>query len=93
LVQPLAGGPASIVRGVIIELEGRSSVFARVTDFAYLPMGAAVSVTAPPAAVMRRRHDEALEPRYGKAEDVPAELRVPGRHARSNFAPLMRSRR
>lgn len=91
LVLPLAGGPASIeCEGVIIELEGRSSVFARVTDFAYLPMGAAASVTAPLGgryALPSARCEGQLEPRYGKAEDVPVELRGAGPASRqvNNF--------
>jgi 5-deoxy-glucuronate isomerase len=82
LVLPLTGGPAKIeCGGVIIELEGRTSVFARVTDFAYLPMGAAASVTAPLGgryALPTARCERQLEPRYGKAEDVPVELRGAG---------------
>jgi 5-deoxy-glucuronate isomerase len=91
LVLPLAGGPASIeCEGVIIELEGRSSVFARVTDFAYVPMGAPALVTAPRGgryALPSARCERQLEPRFGKAEDVPVELRGAGPASRqvNNF--------
>jgi len=91
LVLPLAGGPAKIeCGGVIIELEGRTSVFARVTDFAYLPIGVAASVTAPLGgryALPTARCERQLEPRYGKAEDVPVELRGAGPASRqiNNF--------
>jgi 5-deoxy-glucuronate isomerase len=91
LVLPLAGGPASIeCEGVIIELEGRSSVFARVTDFAYVPMGAPALVTAPRGgryALPCARCERQLEPRFGKAEDVPVELRGAGQASRqvNNF--------
>ena len=91
LVLPLAGGPVSVeCGGVVIELEGRSSVFARVTDFAYLPMGTAASVTAPLGgryALPSARCERQLEPRYGKAEDVPVELRGAGPASRqvNNF--------
>jgi 5-deoxy-glucuronate isomerase len=91
LVLPLAGGPATVeCRGVVVELAGRASVFARITDFAYLPRDADAIVTAPRGgryALPAARCDRQLETRYGKAEDVPAELRGAGPASRqvNNF--------
>jgi 5-deoxy-glucuronate isomerase len=44
LVLPLAGGCAVTVDGEEFVLDGRADVFSRVTDFAYLPRDAAVTV-------------------------------------------------
>jgi 5-deoxy-glucuronate isomerase len=62
-------------------LEGRTSVFARVTDFAYAPRGADVVISAPgggAVAVATSRCDRRLTARYGPAEDVAVELRGAG---------------
>ncbi|HWM23016.1 MAG TPA: 5-deoxy-glucuronate isomerase, partial [Ilumatobacteraceae bacterium] len=62
-------------------LAGRSSVFARVTDFAYIPRDAAVSVVSPSGgevALATARCDRRLVPRYGPAEDVAVEIRGAG---------------
>ncbi len=62
-------------------LKGRSSVFDRVTDFAYIGRDSNVTMVsangaevALPSAVCERR----LEPRYGPAEKVPVGLRGSG---------------
>jgi 5-deoxy-glucuronate isomerase len=88
LVLPLAGSCAVSCDGRTFELEGRDSVFSRVTDFAYVPRDATVTVSgrgrfALPAA----RCDNRLTPRYGPAAGVPVELRGAGRAARqvNNF--------
>jgi 5-deoxy-glucuronate isomerase len=90
LVLPLAGGCVVECAGERFELAGRSSVFDRVTDFAYLPRAATATLTSPaggrfalPAARARRQ----LPARYGKAEDVPVEIRGAGAATRqvTNF--------
>jgi 5-deoxy-glucuronate isomerase len=90
LVLPLAGSGRVTCDGETFELQGRRDVFSRVTDFAYAPREATVSVTsarggtfALPSARCTRR----LPPRYGAAEDVPVELRGAGQASRqvNNF--------
>ena len=90
LVLPLSGSAAVTCEGTTFALEGRRSVFDRVSDFCYAPRAATVTVTsenggtfAIPAARCTRR----LEPRYGRAEDVPVELRGAGQASRqvNNF--------
>lgn len=84
-VLPLSGTCVVECDGERFELEGREHVFARVSDFAYVPRDAHVSVAseaggrfALPAAEARRR----LEPRYGPAEQVPVEIRGAGQASR-----------
>ncbi|PWR16668.1 5-deoxy-glucuronate isomerase [Micromonospora sicca] len=88
LVLPLAGAATVRCDGLRMELAGRASVFAAVTDFAYLPRDATVTVRgegrfALPSARATRR----LSPRYGAARDVPVELRGAGPASRqvNNF--------
>ncbi|GAA4615263.1 5-deoxy-glucuronate isomerase [Actinoallomurus liliacearum] len=88
LVLPLSGSCRVSCDGETFELRGRRNVFSRVTDFAYVPRDAAVTVTgrgrfALPAA----RCENRLTARYGPAEDVPVELRGAGRASRqvNNF--------
>ena len=88
LVVPLAGSCEVVADGERIELAGRSSVFASVTDFAYLPIQASVRITgqgriALPSAKATRR----LPVRYGPAADVPVEIRGAGHATRqvNNF--------
>jgi 5-deoxy-glucuronate isomerase len=78
VVLPLAGACAVECDGERFELTGRESVFSRVTDFAYVPRDAEVTVStqrggrfALPAARAGRR----LPARYGPAEGVHVELR------------------
>lgn len=90
-VLPLAGGSLTVdVDGSHLPLAGRESVFARVTDFAYVPRDAELALStvdgcelALPMARCTRR----LEPRYGQAEDVPVEVRGAGNATRqvTNF--------
>ncbi len=89
-VLPLAGSVSIDVDGVAFDLDGRDSVFERVTDFAYVPrdsrlalISAAGAVLALPMARCARR----LEPRYGPAEEVPVEVRGAGNATRqvTNF--------
>jgi 5-deoxy-glucuronate isomerase len=81
LVLPLEGGCLVTSDGDPFELAGRPGVFSRVTDFAYVPRDALVTVTsegggrfALPFAKCERR----LPARYGPAEETPVELRGAG---------------
>ena len=90
LVLPLSGACEVRCGGERFTLHGRSSVFDRVSDFAYVPMGAVVEIAsrdggdfALPSARARR----ALAPAYGAAEKVPVEVRGAGAATRqvNNF--------
>jgi 5-deoxy-glucuronate isomerase len=90
LVLPLAGACTVTADGEQMALRGRPDVFSRVTDFAYLPRDAAVSVRseaggrfALPGARAARR----LPFRYGPADQVPVEIRGSGQASRqvNNF--------
>ncbi len=90
IVLPLSGFCAVECDGHRFQLQGRASVFARVTDFAYVPRDARVRIStaggaeiALPSARARRR----LAPAYGPAEKVPVEIRGTGACTRqvSNF--------
>jgi 5-deoxy-glucuronate isomerase len=89
-VLPLVGRCVVECEGQRFELDGRASVFDRVTDFAYVPRDAEVRLTsaagcrlALPAARATRR----LDPAYGPAGGVPVEVRGAGPATRqvSNF--------
>lgn len=91
IVLPLAGGCSVTCGADAFELRGRDDVFARVSDFCYVPRESTVTVHsseggrfALPGAAARR----SLPARYGRAEDVPVELRGAGRASRqcNNFA-------
>jgi 5-deoxy-glucuronate isomerase len=81
-VLPLSGSVRVEVESQRYELQGRESVFARVTDWAYLPIDAEVRLTAIggpaevalPSAVATRR----FAPAYGPAEEVAIEIRGAG---------------
>ncbi len=90
LVLPLAGGCAVACDGQRFTLEGRRDVWSRVSDFAYVPRDAELTITsetggefALPAARARARRAAA----YGPAEAVPVEVRGAGRASRqvTNF--------
>ncbi|MBA2552020.1 MAG: 5-deoxy-glucuronate isomerase [Nocardioidaceae bacterium] len=90
LVLPLAGACEVTYEGQTLQLKGRESVFASVTDFAYLPRDAHVDVRsehggrfALPSACCERT----LPFRYGPASGVPVELRGAGQASRqvNNF--------
>jgi 5-deoxy-glucuronate isomerase len=89
-VLPLSGGCTIRVDGLVFELAGRESVFARVTDFAYVPRDAEVelsSVDGCELALPMARCGRRLEPKYGPAEKVPVEVRGAGQATRqvTNF--------
>ena len=89
-VVPLAGGCAVLVEGRRIALEGRTSVFDRVTDVVYLPSETEAEIVADapcelalPSAPARCRREVA----YIDAHDVAVEVRGAGRSTRqvTNF--------
>jgi len=91
IVLPLSGSCTVVCAENHFELRGRENVFARVSDFAYVPRDAIVTIVSPaggrfalPGAAARR----ALPARYGRAEEVPVEIRGAGRASRqcNNFA-------
>ncbi|WP_433291447.1 5-deoxy-glucuronate isomerase [Pseudonocardia sp. CA-142604] len=90
VVLPLSGSCTVECDGERFEVAGRESVFSRVTDFAYAPRDAQVTVSsasggrfALPAARATRR----LTARYGPADGVSVELRGAGQASRqvNNF--------
>jgi 5-deoxy-glucuronate isomerase len=90
LVLPLAGGCVVRADGQEYTVEGRASVFSRVTDFVYLPCRTAAEVFAPDGgrfALPSARTNLRLRTRYGAADNVPVELRGAGRASRqvNNF--------
>jgi 5-deoxy-glucuronate isomerase len=85
LVLPLSGACTVSCEGERFELAGRHNVFTEISDFAYVPRDATVTVTsaeggrfALPAARAQRR----LPPRYAPAAAVPVELRGAGQCSR-----------
>ena len=90
VVLPLAGSCVVECDGERFELAGRASVFAGLTDFAYLPRDAQASISSPGGgrfalACARARQRRAA--RYGPAESVPVEVRGAGNCSRqvANF--------
>jgi 5-deoxy-glucuronate isomerase len=91
IVLPLSGSYLVTCGDANFELEGRDNVFARVTDFCYVPRDAHVTITSAGGgrvALPGARADRVLPARYGAAEDVPVELRGAGAASRqaNNFA-------
>jgi 5-deoxy-glucuronate isomerase len=90
LVLPLSGAAIVTCEDKTFELQGRHSVFSRVTDFSYAPRAATVTVTSRDGgtfAIPSARCTRRLEPRYGPAGNVPVELRGAGQASRqvNNF--------
>lgn len=90
LVLPLNGSCTVECGGERFDLVGRPDVFSRVTDFAYVPRDAAATVTSAGGgrfALPSARCERRLPFRYGKAGDVPVELRGAGQSSRqvNNF--------
>jgi 5-deoxy-glucuronate isomerase len=90
-VLPLSGGGVTVdVDGDRFALEGRRSVFARVTDWAYVPMGSEVRLTTADGcelALASARSTRRLAPMVVEAGDVPVEIRGAGSATRqvTNF--------
>ena len=87
---PLSGSCTAETEGEKFELAGRRSVFTRVTDFAYLPLGSSVRVTSAEGgrfALPSARATRKLPARYGPASGVGVELRGAGQASRqvNNF--------
>ena len=80
-VLPLAGGAVVEVEGRRFALAGRESVFARVTDWAYLPIDAEARLSSAhgaEVALASARAERRFEPAYVPAEAVPLEIRGAG---------------
>lgn len=90
-VVPLSGGPLELeIDGARFRLEGRESVFARVSDWAYVPLAATAVVHAPTGAevaLASARAERRLEPAVVPAAAVPVEIRGAGHATRqvTNF--------
>ena len=91
-VLPLSATDAVVeAAGERFELVGRTSVFARVSDFVYVGRDTDVAITTSSGgeiAFPSARCDEALPPRFGSSADVAVEVRGAGQATRSisNFA-------
>lgn len=91
IVLPLSGGCVVGAEGTDFVLHGRQSVFAGVSDFAYVPRDADVRVSSADGgrfALAGARCARPLPARYGPAAGVPVELRGTGSCSRqvNNFA-------
>ncbi|MFJ6569028.1 5-deoxy-glucuronate isomerase [Streptomyces sp. NPDC091292] len=90
IVLPLSGSCTVAADGETFHLAGRESVFSGVSDFAYVPRDAHVSLSSPGGgrfALTGARCTERLPARYGPASGVPVELRGTGNCSRqvNNF--------
>ncbi|MFF7144398.1 5-deoxy-glucuronate isomerase [Streptomyces nodosus] len=91
IVLPLSGSCTVTVDDDTFRLHGRESVFSGVSDFAYAPRDARVSLTSEAGgrfALTGARCERRLPARYGPASAVPVELRGTGSCSRqvNNFA-------
>ncbi|MDQ3767647.1 MAG: 5-deoxy-glucuronate isomerase [Actinomycetota bacterium] len=89
-VLPMAGGCVVECEGYRFDLHGRENVFARVSDFAYVPIHSElriVSIGGGRFALPSARATRRLDPAYGPAEEVPVEIRGAGQASRqiNNF--------
>ncbi|SEM15278.1 5-deoxy-glucuronate isomerase [Nonomuraea pusilla] len=83
VVLPLSGSFTVAAGAFTADLAGRASVFDGPSDFAYLPVGAAVTLTgAGRVALPSARATRALPPRHVPASDVPVEIRGAGQASR-----------
>ncbi len=90
VVLPLAGAATVRCDDLIFKLTGRQNVFARVSDLAYVPRDAVVSLSSRTGgrfAVAGARCERRLDPSYVPAEKVPVEVRGAGHATRqvTNF--------
>ncbi|MFF0199356.1 5-deoxy-glucuronate isomerase [Streptomyces sp. NPDC005017] len=91
IVLPLRGGCSVHTPDGVIRLQGRDSVFASVTDFAYVPRDARVQIASGAGgrfALAGAKCERRLPARHGPAPEVPVEERGSGVCARQvrNFA-------
>jgi 5-deoxy-glucuronate isomerase len=89
-VLPLSGSVTAVVDGRAFELAGRTSVFERVSDWAYAPIDSElrlVSGDGAEVALASARAERRFEPAYVPAAEVPVELRGAGQATRqlNNF--------
>jgi 5-deoxy-glucuronate isomerase len=80
-VLPLAGSAVVEIDGRRFELEGRASVFERVSDWAYAPVDSRVrlkSEAGAELALASARAERRFEPAHVAAGDVPVEIRGAG---------------
>jgi 5-deoxy-glucuronate isomerase len=89
-VLPLAGSAAVEVDGLRFDLEGRTSVFARISDWAYVPIASDVVLSSEGGAELAlasARAERRFEPAHIPATDVPVEIRGAGQATRqiTNF--------
>jgi 5-deoxy-glucuronate isomerase len=90
-VLPLSGGGLTVdVDGRRFDLEGRETVFARVTGWAYVPIGSCLTLTSESGcelALASARATRRLEPAVVDAASVPVEIRGAGQATRqvTNF--------
>ena len=85
IVLPLAGAATVRTGDHRFDLHGRESVFAAVSDFAYVPRDSNIEVATPTGgrfAILGARARRRLEPRYGPADTIPIELRGAGQCSR-----------
>ena len=82
MVLPLSAEAVTIrCDGEVLHLHGRSSVFARVSDFAYIPRDTDFTVeseTGGEIAIAMARCEERLSVRYGPSIGIPVETRGAG---------------
>jgi 5-deoxy-glucuronate isomerase len=82
VVLPLSSTDVDVtIDGKAFRLDGRISVFDRVTDFAYAPLGATVELSSAgggEVAIAMSKCERRLTPLYGSADDVAVELRGSG---------------
>jgi 5-deoxy-glucuronate isomerase len=91
IVLPLSGGCSVHTEDADFQLLGRDSVFASVTDFAYVPRDTRVQIASGAGgrfALAGAKCERRLPARYGPAPEVPVEQRGSGTCARQvrNFA-------
>ncbi|WP_406165397.1 5-deoxy-glucuronate isomerase [Streptomyces sp. NBC_00996] len=96
IVLPLSGGCTVAVGGDTFRLAGRESVFSGVSDFAYVPRDAQVSIASRDGgrfALTGARCARRLPARYGPASSVPVEMRGTGNCSRqvNNFGAAARA--
>ena len=89
-ILPLAGSATVEIDGLTFELEGRASVFARITDWAYVPIESELRLTSAGGAeiaLASARAERRFDPAYVSSADVPVELRGAGQATRqvTNF--------
>ncbi len=92
-VLPLSGGSCAVsAEGTRFELLGRDTVFARVTDWAYVPIATKMTIEATgdrpvELALASARATRRMELYYGPADEVAIELRGGGQASRqiNNF--------